>query len=123
MKDILEPERVYVVDEVAVKPGMIEAYRDAYMRRYAPGARSRGMTLEQVRITPSVILKDAPNTIRFVWSVAGIGAWWQMRFVSGREPEVAQWWKDAEAMTVSRRRTMEVDLPLGASAPGESTNV
>ena len=100
---------VHAIDEIVAKPGEGKALLCDYMMRYAPGARARGMTLEQVLVSPPMWLDDQPNTLVFRWSLAGAGAWWQMRFVGGNDPDVAIWWADVDARAVSRRRFFASD--------------
>jgi hypothetical protein len=95
---------VHAIDEIVAKPGEGKALLDDYLARYAPGARARGMVLEQILVSPPMWLDDQPNTLVFRWSLAGAGAWWQMRFVGGNDPDVAAWWADVDARAVSRRR-------------------
>ena len=100
---------VHAIDEIVAKPGEGKALLCDYLTRYAPGARARGMTLEQVLVSPPMWLDDQPNTLVFRWSLAGAGAWWQMRFVGGNDPDVAIWWADVDARAVSRRRFFASD--------------
>jgi hypothetical protein len=100
---------VHAIDEIVAKPGEGKALLDDYLARYAPGARARGMVLEQILVSPPMWLDDQSNTLVFRWSLAGAGAWWQMRFVGGNDPDVAAWWADADARAVSRRRYFASD--------------
>lgn len=109
-------ERIYILDEIVVKPGLAQTYRDRYLSEYAPGARQRGMRLEAVRLTPPLELPEQSNTIHFLWSVANAGEWWNMRLGGRDRPfdpsgrEKAGWWQEAQDMTVSRRRNVLVDF-------------
>ena len=109
-------DKVFILDEIVTKAGMAAAYRDAYLERYAPAARGRGMTLESVRLTPPLELIEGCNTLHFLWSVENAAAFWGMRLggtgdrpfdPSGREKAV--WWEESKDMTVSRRRSVLVD--------------
>jgi hypothetical protein len=108
-------DKVFILDEIVVKPGFVQAYRDQYIAKYAPGARSRGMCLESIRITPPLELQDQPNTLHILWSVANVAAWWTMRLGGGDRPfdpagtEKGGWWAEAADLTVSRRRSVMVD--------------
>ena len=95
---------IHAIDEIVAKPGDGKAMLDDYLARYAPGARARGMVLEQVLVSPPMWLDDQSNTLSFRWSIADTGGWWQMRFVGGNDPEVIAWWAEADARAVSRRR-------------------
>lgn len=100
---------VHAIDEIVAKPGEGKALLGDYLARYAPGARARGMVLEQILVSPPMWLDDQSNTLVFRWSLAGAGAWWQMRFVGGNDPDVAAWWADVDARAVSRRRFFASD--------------
>lgn len=103
--------RIYVLDELVARPGMADACRRAYLERYAPGARQRGMRLELVRMTPPLALSAASSTLQFLWSVENVQAWWAMRAAAGADPAVHAWWAQVHSLTVSRRRCMLTDLP------------
>lgn len=96
--------KVYVVDELVAKPGDGRALLDAYMADYAPGARARGMTLEQVLVSPPLWADDQPNTLTITWSVAGAAGWWAMRLAAGADPGAVAFWKAAAERLVSRAR-------------------
>lgn len=100
---------VHVIDEIVAQPGEAKALLDDYLARYAPGARARGMVLEQVLVSPPMWLDDQSNTVSFRWSLPDAAAWWQMRFVGGADPEVAAWWAEVDARAVSRRRFFASD--------------
>jgi hypothetical protein len=98
-------ETVYIVDQITPKPGAGRSFLDAYMQRYAPGARERGMTLEHTWVAPPVWLEDGSNTLFFVWSVKGAKEVWSSLFSARRLSSVDDWWwKDAAEMIVSRER-------------------
>lgn len=108
----VERRSIQAVDEIVAKPGEGKALLEDYLARYAPGARERGMMLEQILVSPPMWLDDQSNTLTFRWSLAGAGAWWQMRFVGGNDPAVAAWWAEVDTRAVSRRRFF-------AAAPGD----
>ncbi|MDP3674925.1 MAG: hypothetical protein Q8R44_07500 [Novosphingobium sp.] len=94
-----------MIDEIVAAPGAGRALLDDYLARYAPGARARGMVLEQVLVAPPVWLDDQSNTLTIRWSLANAGAWWGMRAVSGADSAVAAWWAEVDARAISRRRS------------------
>ncbi|MCA1004530.1 hypothetical protein LCL87_02255 [Rhodococcus hoagii] len=96
---------VYIVDEMVVRPGRARAFLSAYLERYAPGAESRGLTLERALVSPPVWLDDQSNTVTVTWTVPGADAWWQQRWAAGRDPDVARWWADADDWLISRTRS------------------
>jgi hypothetical protein len=98
---------VYVVDRLTAKPGQAKAVFDAYMRDYAPGARERGMVLEQGLLDPAIFRRgDGVNRLTFTWSLAGIQAWYGMRFAALADPRVAAFWSRISSMIQHRERTM-----------------
>lgn len=98
-------ETIYVMDELVARPGTARALLDAYMARYAPGARARGMTLERVLVSPPMWLEDQSNMITISWTLQGVPAWWQMTAMGRTDPAVTAWWEEADAMLVSRKRS------------------
>lgn len=98
-------ETIYVIDEMVAQPGMGRAVIAAYMERYAPGARARGMELDRVLVSPPLWLEDQPNTITISWILRSAAAWWQMTAAGRTDPDVAAWWNEADAMLISRRRS------------------
>lgn len=103
-------ERVYILDLIVAKPGRGEEVLNAYMDRYAPGARERGMTLEFTWVTPPVWLSDQPNMLFVAWSVEGAANWWAMSAAARRDQEVLDWWSDAADMIESRARHYLSDI-------------
>lgn len=95
---------IHAIDEIVAKPGEGKALLEDYLARYAPGARERGMVLEQILVSPPMWLDDQTNTLTFRWSIADVAGWWQMRFVGGNDPAVDAWWAEADARAFSRRR-------------------
>ena len=47
--------RVFVIDRVVTKPGCARGFISTYLAEYAPGARSRGMTLCDVLVTADLV--------------------------------------------------------------------
>ena len=95
---------IYAVDEIVPRPGEARAFLLAYMERYAPGARARGMTLERVLVSPPMWLEDQSNTLTISWTIAGVPAWWQMSMQARPDPAIAAWWSEVDHMVVSRSR-------------------
>lgn len=112
--------KIFILDEIVVKPGMSATYRDAYFERYVPGAVKRGMTLEGAWRNPPMDLPEQPAVLYFMWSVKDLRSWWMMRVGADRVNRVAggynpteeklAWWREADAMTVSRERRMLSDF-------------
>jgi hypothetical protein len=98
-------ETIYIVDQVTSKTGAGRKFLDAYMQRYAPGAKERGMTLEHTWVAPPVWLEDGSNTLFFVWSVKGVAEVWSS-LVGPRRTSAAEdwWWKEAVELIATRER-------------------
>jgi hypothetical protein len=113
-------ERIFILDEIVVKPGQAAAYRQAYRAEYVPGAERRGMRLENAwQSPPGLDFDELPTTLFYMWSVEGVAGWWRMRL--SRTPEgdderfeKLRWWQEAERMTLSRKRTLLSQLPKEA---------
>jgi hypothetical protein len=104
--------KIYLLHEITPRPGLTIAYSDAYMRRYAPGARSRGMTLEFAWMTPPFLLQTGSNTLLFLWSMVDLDSWWAQRLDARHVPDKEAWWlaEDVKAMTSSRRLSFLTEL-------------
>jgi hypothetical protein len=100
--------RILIMDEVEVHAGSAGAFHDAYLQRYAPGAKKRGMTLESSWRTPVADIPERPATLYFIWSVPDSQAWWAMRV--GTDDEKKTWWHSVEDLILRRRRLFLTDL-------------
>lgn len=99
-------EKVYLVDRVVTEPGSARAFVDAYLAEYAPGGRSRGMTLDQVLVSPPMWLDEDSNTITITWSLDDVASVWGMIRAGRGDPGLAEWWSRMEPMIVERSRSM-----------------
>ncbi|MBB3751496.1 hypothetical protein FHT44_003991 [Mycolicibacterium sp. BK634] len=121
---------VFVVDRVVTAPGRAQAFVDAYLSGYAPGARDRGMTLRDVLVSPPIWFDDRPNVVTITWSLPSPQAWWQMTWQGRPDPAVARWWEDVSELVLERNRTVaspadevestnyQVDSPPGVATVG-----
>jgi hypothetical protein len=111
--------RVFILDEIVVKPGLANAYRSAYRERYMPGAGRRQMRLEGAwQNPPTTDLDELSTTLYYLWSVEGVEGWWAMRL--SRRPDGGDerfdklaWWQESDQMTLSRKRTVLSTQPEG----------
>ena len=103
----IEVARIWILDEIEPKPGLIDRYRREYLADYAPAARDRGMTLESVRMTPPVALPAGGNRLHFLWSVPDLAGWWRMRFAG--EADKQRWWARSAELAVTRTRRFLTD--------------
>ena len=103
-------KKVYLLDEMTPRRGMWDTCRDAYINEYAPGAKSRGMVLEQVWATPPFPLHETTglNSLMFLWSVGSTAEYWQMRLQAEAEKE--EFWGRVVSMTVARHRSVLSEL-------------
>ncbi|WP_168706688.1 hypothetical protein [Gordonia paraffinivorans] len=100
---------IFVVDQVALKPGAAREFVAAYLSEYAPAATQRGLTLDRILVTPPVWLDDDTNTVTATWSVPGTRAWWQAAVAARHDPAPSEWWAQMAPMIVERTRTMAAD--------------
>jgi hypothetical protein len=102
--------RIFILDEIVVKPGQAGAYRDAYRSGYMSAAERRGMKLEGAwQNPPGHDFAELETTLYYLWSVDGVAGWWNMR--RSKTPEGADeryakhaWWQDSDLMVVRRDR-------------------
>src|SRR4051794_31370246 len=97
---------VFVIDRVVTAPGCGQAFIDAYLSGYAPGARERGMDLRDVLVSPPIRFDDRSNVVTITWSLSSPQAWWQMTWQGRPDPTVAQWWEDIADLVVERSRSV-----------------
>lgn len=101
---------IYVVDDVTARPGAGEAFLDAYMSRYVPGAQARGLTLLYRLVSPPVWLREQSNRLLFVWTAAGAEGVWAAKFAGRSDPRLTAWWEtEAAALIESRSRAVFSD--------------
>lgn len=100
---VMDGSALYVVDDVTVKPGAGEAFLDAYMARYVPGAQARGLRLVSRLVSPPVWLQDQSNRLLFVWAAAGAGDVWASKFAGRTDPLLAAWWTSEAAPYIESR--------------------
>lgn len=114
-------DRVYIFDEIVVAQHGHRVLRAAYLDRYVPSARLRGMTLEGAWTSPPIELPDGVMTLHFLWSVPDVSAWWAMRLGAARaqsdldvpidgDEEKRLWWQYVDNIAVSRKRTFMRDI-------------
>jgi hypothetical protein len=104
--------RIFILDEICVKPGLAAVYRRTYRDRYVPGAERRGMRLEGAwQNPPGQDYHEISTTLYYLWSVESVNAWWAMRM--SRKPDGEDerfdklaWWQESDTMTLSRERTL-----------------
>ncbi|OBI49339.1 hypothetical protein A5707_16825, partial [Mycobacterium kyorinense] len=101
--------QVYVIDRVITRPGCAKTFVDTYLSGYAPGARSRGMTLQRVLVSPPIWDADQPTTVTIVWSLPSPQAWWEMTWQARPDPAVGQWWADLADLVIERTRSVAAD--------------
>jgi hypothetical protein len=98
-----------ILDQFKVQPARLSALQTLIDKRYLPGALARGMTQKSQWISPPVALIDATNTVWVLWEVPDVGAWWNMRFQSGADPSVAEFWLAVDLLCEKRDRHYLID--------------
>ena len=97
---------VYVIDRVVTRPGCARKFVELYLSEYAPGARARGMKLDQVLVSPPIWFTDRTNTITITWQLANAQAWWEMTWKGRPDPNLSQWWDGIGELVEERTRCM-----------------
>ncbi|HKH52222.1 MAG TPA: hypothetical protein VKA77_10585 [Mycobacterium sp.] len=97
---------VYVVDRVVTRPGCARKFIDTYLAEYAPGARSRGMTLRDVLVSPPIWFDDQSNTLTITWSMPSAQAWWEMTWKGRPDPTLGPWWDTIGELVMERTRSV-----------------
>jgi hypothetical protein len=94
---------IYVLDDIHLKPGMLDAFLASMRAHYLPGAEARGQVLVHTWVTPPTTTKGIPIGVVLVWRLEGVSGFWRMRSQNST-PEVVQWWSDCETFIDSRSR-------------------
>ena len=111
---------ILILDEIVVKPGLVQDYRRAYRARYVPAAERRGMTLAGAWQSPAGRdYDDLPTTLYYLWSVADVAGWWAMRLSRTSDGtderfEKLAWWEESDRMTLGRKRSTLTAQPVEA---------
>jgi hypothetical protein len=98
--------QVFVIDRVVTKPGCAREFVNAYLAQYAPGARSRGMTLCGVLVSPPIWSEDLSNTVIISWTVPSAQAWWEMTWKGRPDPALGEWWSQISELVAERSRSV-----------------
>ena len=94
---------VYFLDELELRPGMLEPFLASLEADYEPAASERGMRRVHTWVTPPVELAAGRTHLLVIWEVAGAAGFWGSR--AGDDPGVLAWWKACEERyLVSRSR-------------------
>lgn len=119
---------VFVIDRVVTAPGCAQEFIDAYLARYAPGARDRGMTLRDVLVSPPIWFDDWSNVVTITWTLPSPQAWWQMTWQGRPDQTLAQWWDSVADLVVERDRSVasaaedvDPDSPPAVASTGPAT--
>jgi len=94
---------IFVLDELVLRPGMLEPFMAALEQDYRPGAEARGQRLLHRWVTPPTTAAGAEHAVLLVWQLDGVAGFWTMRSQNAT-PEVVAWWADAERFIRSRTR-------------------
>lgn len=112
-------EPVFLLDRIALRPGKLRAFRDKLAQEYLPAAQDRGLHLVDAWLTPPLELHDDGNELVLLWSLADVGAFWEMRRLQGEDPAGALWWEDLGEWVVSRsRQVLKRDRLAAPAAAG-----
>lgn len=101
---------IWIIDDVVVRPGQGQAFLATYLKDYAPGAASRGLTLVHQMVEPAMWLDDEPNRILFIWSAPDAGAIWVSKHVARGTADVTTFWEvTAPPFIISRERSITAE--------------
>ena len=67
-----ERDPIYVLDEIDLRPGMLEPFLETLEADYAPGAAARGMRRLHTWVTPPFELAAGGTQVLIVWQVDGV---------------------------------------------------
>lgn len=98
--------RIFVIDRVVTRPGCARKFVETYLAEYAPGARSRGMTLRDVLVSPPIWFMDQSNTVTITWTLPSAQAWWEMTWKGRPDPTLGLWWDQIEELVAERSRSV-----------------
>jgi hypothetical protein len=98
--------QVFVIDRVVTKPGCARKFISSYLAEYAPGARSRGMTLCDVLVSPPIWSEDQSNAVTITWTLPGARAWWEMTWKGRPNPALGEWWSRIGELVAERSRSV-----------------
>ena len=103
---VMTDGRVFVIDRVVTRPGCARRFVDIYLAEYAPGARSRNMTLRDVLVSPPIWFEDQPNTVTITWTLPSAQAWWEMTWKGRPDPALGEWWSQIGELVAERSRSV-----------------
>jgi hypothetical protein len=112
------PQPIFILDELELMPGTLDAFLATFERDYRPAAEARGMKLQHTWVTPPVEIADKSPTVVLVWALDGVGGFWGARAQNAQE-EIAAWWAGCRDIVLSRSRRYAAessDLPALAAA-------
>lgn len=92
-------------DRIDVPARALTALRALFRERYLPGARARGMTLADERVSPPLACTHGEATLWLRWTLPDLGAWWAMRAASAA-PAVAAFWVEVDRIAHRRERVV-----------------
>ncbi|MCR9095750.1 MAG: hypothetical protein NXI30_16130 [bacterium] len=98
---------IYMIDEIELHPDRLESFLEAFEADYRPLAQQRGMELLHTWVTPPEGPPDLGETVLFVWGLAGIPGFWQMRSQTGL-PGITEWWRQCDDFCKRRTRRFAV---------------
>ena len=97
---------VFVIDRVDDQARVRPTFVDKYLAEYAPGARTRGMTLRDILVSPPIWFDDQSNTVTITWSLPSAQAWWEMTWKGRPDPTLGPWWDGIRELVLERTRSV-----------------
>ncbi len=102
---------IYILDQITVKPGSVEAFMDCFEKEYLPAAAQRNMSLFLRSVSPPVELEGQSNEVVFLWQINEIGEFWSMRKEAKVDASVASFWQKSETWIETRNRKVLSPYP------------
>ena len=95
---------IQLIYELGVPPGRLHEVHELFTTAYLPAANERGMVFDGAYITPPVELDDAPTTLVLQFTLPDSDSVWAMKRKVTDSVEVADFWRNIDAIVVSRQR-------------------
>jgi hypothetical protein len=102
---------IYILDQITLKPGSVEAFMDCFEADYLPAAVQRNMSLSLRSVSPPVELEGQSSDVILLWKINQIGEFWSMRKEAKVDASVASFWQTAEAWVETRNRKVLSPYP------------
>ena len=108
-------DAVFVIDELVLRNGQLDAFLSAFASDYRPGAEARGQRLLHLLVSPPTRALELPQTVTLLWQLDGVAGFWGMRSQNAADDVVA-FWAECDARWVESRTRRFASAPESLSA-------